>query len=109
MNSTFGSIYIYIKKTEIEKNRFSTICIGRAVGSRIGQMLSKVQDWPKFRPGIAFCTNQFHLPKNGRESLKLVSWNEISIWSIPTTFSDFPFGRVKNCFQGKVLSFFFPF
>ena len=72
-------------------------------------MLSKVQDWPKFRPGIAFCTNQFHLPKNGRESLKLVSWNEISVWSIPTTFSDFPLGRVKNCFQGKVLSFFILF
>ena len=70
-------------------------------------MLSKVQDWPKLRPGIAFCTNQFHLPKNGRESLKLVSWNEIFVWSIPTTFSDFPLGRVKNCFQGKVLSFFF--
>ena len=31
----------------------------------------------KFRPGIAFtiCTNQFHLPKNGHEALKLVSRN----------------------------------
>ena len=29
----------------------------------------------KFRPGIAFtfCTNQFHLPENGREGLKLIS------------------------------------
>ena len=29
----------------------------------------------KFRPGIVFtiCTNQFHLPENGREGLKLVS------------------------------------
>ena len=57
----------------------------------------------KFRPGIAFtiCTNQFHLPENGREGLKLVSkmalkkWNtnlrlEYSIWKNKTTFSDVP-------------------
>ena len=73
-------------------------------------MLSKVQDWPKFRPGIAFCTNQFHLPKNGRESLKLVSWNEISVWSIPTTFSDFPgWGESRTVFKGKFYLFFFLF
>ena len=55
----------------------------------------------KFRSGIAFtiCTNQFHLPKNGREGLKQVSkngvvknlqfcpyWNEtrISVWNVPS-------------------------
>ena len=55
------------------------------------------------RPRIAFtiCTNQFHLPKNGREGLKLVSkmalkeWNtncrlEYSIRKNRTTFSDVP-------------------
>ena len=55
----------------------------------------------KFRPGIAFtiCSNQFHLPKNGCEGLKLVSkmalkeWNtnfrlEYSIRKNRTTFSD---------------------
>ena len=57
----------------------------------------------KFRPGIAFtiCTNQFYLPKNDREGLKLVSkialkkWNtnlrlEYSVPKNRTTFSDVP-------------------
>ena len=44
------------------------------VGSRLGQMLIKFKTG-KFCPGIVFaiCTNQLHLPKNGRERLKLVS------------------------------------
>ena len=55
----------------------------------------------KFRPGIAFtiCSNQFHVPKNGCEGLKLVSkmaleeWNtnfslEYSIRKNRTTLSD---------------------
>ena len=57
----------------------------------------------KFRPGIAFtiCTNQFHVPENGWQGLKLVSkmalkkWNtnfllEYSIRKNRTTFSDVP-------------------
>ena len=57
----------------------------------------------EFCPGIAFTifTNQFHLPKNDREGLKLVSkmalkkWNtnfrlEYSVQKDRTTFSDVP-------------------
>ena len=57
----------------------------------------------EFCPGIAFtiCTNQFHLPKNDREGLKLVSkmalkkWDtnfrlEYSVRKTTTTFSDVP-------------------
>ena len=37
----------------------------------------------KFRPGIAFtmCTNYVHLPKNGREGLKLVSEMALKNWN----------------------------
>ena len=37
----------------------------------------------KFRTGIAFtiCTNQFHLPKNSREGLKLVSKMALKKWN----------------------------
>jgi len=36
----------------------------------------------KFRPRIAFCicTNQSHLPKKGREGLKLVTWLKKKKW-----------------------------
>ena len=51
----------------------------------------------EFRPGIAFtiCTNHFHLPKNDREGLKLVSKMALMKWkkkrtNIRTTFSDVP-------------------
>ena len=52
----------------------------------------------EFRPGIAFtiCTNHFHLPKNDRECLKLVSKMVLKKWknkkqtNITTTFSDVP-------------------
>ena len=35
---------------------------------------AKINKFRKFRAGIAFiiCANQFHTPKNGRESLELV-------------------------------------
>ena len=41
----------------------------------------------KFRPGIAFtiCTNQYHLPKNNRENLKLIS-NVHGFWRNGTRF-----------------------
>ena len=37
----------------------------------------------KFRPGIELiiCTNQFHLPKNSREGLKLVSKMALKKWN----------------------------
>ena len=37
----------------------------------------------KFRPGIAFtmCTNYVHLPKNGREGLKLISEMALKNWN----------------------------
>ena len=56
----------------------------------------------KFRPWIAFiiCTDQFHLPKNGRESLKLVSKNwlwrngtRISVRKNRTTFRMYRYAR----------------
>ena len=46
----------------------------KPVGSRFGLMKNKIQDWYKFGTRIrafTICTNQFHLPKNVRESLKL--------------------------------------
>ena len=68
----------------------------------VGKWFAKFRNG-KFRPGIAFtiCTNQFHLPENGREGLKLISkmalkkWNtnfrlEYSIRKKRTTFSDVP-------------------
>ena len=68
----------------------------------VGKWFAKFRSG-QFRPRIAFtiCTNQFHLPKNGREGLKLVSkmalkeWNtncrlEYSIRKNRTTFSDVP-------------------
>ena len=68
----------------------------------VGKWFAKLRTG-KFCPRIAFtvCTNQFHLPKNGREGLKLVSkmalkeWNtnfrlEYSIEKNRTTFSDVP-------------------
>ena len=46
-------------------------------------MVRKVQDC-KFRPGIGIaftiCTNQFHLPENGREGLKLVLNMALKKW-----------------------------
>ena len=58
-----------------------------------------------FVPEIAFniCTNQSHLPENGREGLKLVS---ISVWNIPSgnfrcsvAPGNFPLGRPKKSFS----------
>ena len=73
--------------------------MGKPVGPRSGQNVT--QNSGKFRPGIAFtvCTNQFYLPKNDHESLKLVSkmalrkWNTRNIPSgkkglVTNTFSD---------------------
>ena len=79
-----------------------------------------------FVPSIAFTistirTNQFHLPKNGREGLKLVSrmaskkWNtnfhlEYSIRKNRTTFSDVPL--ISEIFRRKTpkksFSIYFP-
>ena len=46
----------------------------------------------KFCPGIVFaiCTNQLHLPKNGRERLKLVSKK-----GFEETEHEFPFGTFR--------------
>ena len=68
----------------------------------LGKWYSKFRT-SKFRPGIAFTiyTNQFHLPKNDREGLKLVSkialkksntnfHLEYSVRKNRTTFSDVP-------------------
>ena len=79
-----------------------TFYMGKPVGPRFGQWYSKFRT-SKFRPGIAFtiCTNQFHLPKNDREGLKLVSKIalkksntnfrlEYSVRKNRTTFSDVP-------------------
>ena len=68
----------------------------------VGKWFAKLRT-DKFHPTIAFtiCTNQFHLLKNGREGLKLVSkmalkeWNtnfrlEYSIQKNKTTFQMFP-------------------
>ena len=68
----------------------------------VGKWFAKLRNG-KFSPGIEFtiCTNQFHLPENGREGPKLISkmalkkWNsnfrlEYSIRKNRTTFSDVP-------------------
>ena len=76
-----------------------------------------------FVPSIAFTistisTNQFHLPENGREGLKLVSrmalkkWNtnfrlEYSIRKNRTTFSDVPF--LPEIFRREDTKSRFPF
>ena len=74
----------------------------------------------KFRPGIAYtiATNQFHLPKNGREGLKLLSkmdlkeWDtnfrvEYSIRKNRTTYSDVPLLPCRNSPLGTPKKFVF--
>ena len=72
----------------------------------VGKWFTKFRT-DKFRPAIAFTistisTNQFHLPENGREGLKLVSRMALKKWTTNfrlkysirknrTTFSDVPF------------------
>ena len=53
--------------------------MAKPVGSPFGQMVSDI----KFRHGIAFtiCTNEFHLPKNGREGVKLLSEITLEKWN----------------------------
>ena len=48
----------------------------------VGKWFAKFRNG-KFRPGIAFtiCTNQFHLPENGREGLKLISKMALKKWN----------------------------
>ena len=71
--------------------------------ARKERVISNVTDSRECHSGIVFtiCTNQFHLPENGREGLKLVSnmalkkWNTnfcrgYSIRKIRTIFSDVP-------------------
>ena len=77
----------------------------------------------KFRPGIAFtiCTNQFYLPENDREGLKLVSkialekWKanfclEYSVRKNSAIFSDVPLlpGIFRWNEQIKSCSIYFP-
>ena len=59
---------------------FFYISMGKPIGSQFGQKVSKIRTG-KFRPEIAF-TNQYHLPKNSREGLKLVE-------------NEFPFGTFR--------------
>ena len=65
-----------------------TIYMSEPVGSRFGQMASNIQNWQ------VSCRNrvyhlELHLPKYGREGLKLVSkmafkkWNTNFGWNIP--------------------------
>ena len=89
-------IYIY-KCTNIYNKSHSfffflqnTSCI------RKRQIIShQIRPWfraGKFRPGIAFtiCRNEFHLPENGREGLKLVS--KMALKSFEEMEHEFPFG-----------------
>ena len=45
--------------------------IGKPLSSRFGQMESKIQDWLISFRNRTNCRNQFHLPKNGCEGLKM--------------------------------------
>ena len=82
--------------------RLFTIYIANRSVDGLGKFNAKFRTG-KFRPGIAFtiCVNQFHLPKNDHEGLKLVpkmkKWNTnfrleymYSIQKNKTTFSDVP-------------------
>ena len=73
----------------------------QAGGYTVGQMVGKIRTG-KCRPRIAYtiCTNQFHLPKNGGRSLKLVSKMALKKWNKNfhstanrTTFSDISFSN----------------
>ena len=59
--------------------------MGKPVGSPFGQMVSDI----KFRQGIAFAigTNEFHLPKNGREGLTRDAISQME--------HEFPFGTFR--------------
>ena len=75
-----------------------TIYMGKLVGSRFGQMVHNVSKIKcgKFHPGITFTifTNQFHLPKNSCESLKLVSKVAFKKWkTIKISMFNILFGK----------------
>ena len=64
----------------------------------VGGQLTRNLNWSKFstgkfRPGIALtiCPNQFHLPKNGRERLKLLSRMALK----KVMEHEFPFGTFR--------------
>ena len=71
-------------------------------GLQFGQMERKIQTG-KFRPGIAFTirTNQFHLPKNDREGMKLVTkmfrrnGTRISFWNSLSGKTGQPFQKFR--------------
>ena len=73
-------------------------CLPFTLANRSVHGLGKLGFVPELRLPL-FCTNQFQLPKNGREGLKLVSkmavkkWNtnfRLSVRKNRTTFSDVP-------------------
>ena len=73
---------------------------------RLGKWYKKFRTG-KFRPGIAFCTNQFHLPKNDREGLNpvwpvskmdLKKWTQISVWNIPSGKTGLSFQMFRRCY-----------
>ena len=62
--------------------------MGKPVGSRFGQILSKLKTG-KFRPGIAFtiCTNQFYYRKTAANWYQRRLWrngSRIFVWNSPT-------------------------
>ena len=67
--------------------------------ARKERVITNVTDSRECHSGIVFttCTNQFHLPKNGREGLKLVSnialkkWNTNFCWDIQSGKSGLSF------------------
>ena len=67
--------------------------------ARKERVISNVTDSRECHSGIVFtiCTNQFHLPENGREGLKLVSnmalkkWNTNFCWDIQSGKSGLSF------------------
>ena len=71
----------------------------------VGKWFAKLRTG-RFRSGITFtiCTNQFHLPKNGREGLKLVS--EMPL--IEEMEQEFPFGIFHREKQEKFTGHFPP-
>ena len=85
-------VFVFVWKTEKSVVIYSCTWENRS-GHGLGKWYAKFRTG-NFRPRIAFtiCTNQFHLPKNGREGLKPRS--HVWAWGIEMKH-EFPFGTFR--------------
>ena len=75
-----------------------TIYMGELVGSRFGKVVSKIQDWQVSSRNRVYLL-QLHLPKYGREGLKLVSKMGFKKWNTNFRLEHFPIGKTGLLFQ----------